>query len=148
MVCRPSRFVFAQGDQPFLCQGTGFAFEKGNVGDQAEGNEIEKIDTALRRCNFQIYDFRLVMLRLICRPHPRPPEFASGCSSGSILGSTLQPHLAGFAQIVMIGDDEVHAAGFGVVHGFVSGDAGVTGQDEFCAAVDDLGQFGDVDAVR
>ena len=54
----------------------------------------------------------------------------------------------GFAQIVMIGDDKVHAAGFGVVHGFVGGDAGVAGQDQFCAAVDDLGQLRDVDAVR
>ena len=48
----------------------------------------------------------------------------------------------------MVSDDEIYATGFGIVHGFMGGDAGVAGQDEFRAAVDDLGQFGDVDAVR
>ena len=69
--------------------------------------------------------------------------------SGSSLGSTTATaSRQGFAQIVMVSDNKVHAAGFGVVHGFVGGDASVAGQDQFCAAVDDLGQFGDVDAVR
>ena len=48
----------------------------------------------------------------------------------------------------MIGDDEVHATRFSIINGFVSGDASVTRQDQFEAAVDDFGQLRDVDAVR
>ena len=42
MVCRPSRLVLRRACQSLLGQGTGFAFEQGHIGDQAEGDEVKK----------------------------------------------------------------------------------------------------------
>jgi hypothetical protein len=48
---------------------------------------------------------------------------------------------------VVVGDDDIHAAGVAVVDGVVGGDAGVAGEDEFCAVVDDGSEGFDMNAV-
>ena len=53
----------------------------------------------------------------------------------------------GFGEIVMVGDEHIHAARAGIFHGRMGGDAGIAGQDEFCAAVNDLLQVGNIDPV-
>src|SRR5688572_17093640 len=40
-----------------------------------------------------------------------------------------------FAKIVMICDDYIHAARVGIVYGFVGSNACITGEDQFCAII-------------
>src|SRR5688572_9731557 len=41
----------------------------------------------------------------------------------------------GFAKIVMICDDYIHAARVSIVYGFVRSNARITGEDQFCAMI-------------
>src|SRR5512143_3661648 len=50
-------------------------------------------------------------------------------------------------EFVMVCDDHVDAAGIGVVDGFIGGNAGVAGEDEFGAAVDDRLEGIDVNSM-
>ena len=52
-----------------------------------------------------------------------------------------------FWQVVMVGDEHIHAVCAGVIHCCVGSDAGIAGQDEFCAALNDFLQVAGINPV-
>ena len=133
----------AQNLQSALEEVAGVAGQDGDVGHDADGDQVEQAfrlfgpPGPLVEERGQLVghaDARQLPQRMVGGEH-------FGVDGGQRRGERLR-------QVVMVGDEHVHALGDGVGQGLVGGDAGVAGQQQVYPAGEQVFEHRQVDAVR